>query len=304
MFVVLSCSVPLASIENTSASAIARMFSFMANPPETTAAPPSARKIRPPRLNDTPKSSWKPSGEIVMSTKPLPFAKPRNSTSPSIRSRKPGSTLDEPSVWTRPVVFSDSRPLTENFRPIAAPKSTPSESWTRATRPVAVDPEAAVDEVDAADRREVHRAVHDQLDAGVRARELDPEQDLRADVERVGDDQLAGHDEPEAADDFERLARDEEAAGGVVLEAVEDHAAGGERPLLDLERVDALHRGERVQLEQEDAVELDARDRAGVEREEDAPDDAGVRRVADEDGQVQRSRERPEERDLRARRRR
>ena len=55
-----------------------------------------------------------------------------------------------------------------------------------------------------------------------------PELHLGADAQRVGDDQLAGHQQLEAADDVERLARDDEVAGGVVLEAVEDHA-GRER---------------------------------------------------------------------------
>ena len=108
-----------------------------------------------------------------MSTKPLPFAKPRNETSPSMRSRKPGSTVDEPSVCTRPVVFSASSAADRELEADRRAEVRLDPDLDAGDEALAVDPEAAVDEVDAADRVEVHRAVDDQLDAGVRAGELD-----------------------------------------------------------------------------------------------------------------------------------
>ena len=166
-----------------------------------------------------------------------------------------------------------------------------------------VDPESAVDEVDAAERTQLHRAVDDELDAGVVARELEAEFDLGGDVHRVGDDDLAAKDEPEAAHHADLLRDDDEVARAVALEAVEELTAV-HHLLLELEGVDGalwcVGVGEGVDLEQEGPAEADSGHDVAGEREENTADDTGLAGGADEHVEVHRAGQRAEERHLRA----
>ena len=164
-----------------------------------------------------------------------------------------------------------------------------------------VDAEPAVDEVDVAERPQTQRAVHHELDAWIVPRHLEAEQDLDAGSHGVGDDDVAGEDDPEAAHHADLLGDDDEVAGAVALEAVERLSAV-DRPCPELEGLDgSLGRGgvgEGVDLEQEGAAKGDARNAVASEGEEDAADHAGL--AADEHVEVERAGQRAEERNLRA----
>ena len=71
-----------------------------------------------------------------ISTKPVPVTKVPIAMLPSMRTRKPGATVELPRVWFRPVVLSCSRVVT------LAPKPRPTDptsmpTLTRATSPLA-----------------------------------------------------------------------------------------------------------------------------------------------------------------------
>ena len=92
-----------------------------------------------------------------------------------MRSRKPGSTVDEPSVCARPVVFSASSALTRELEAdrraevrLERDLDAGDEALALIRKPLSTMSSAPIGS-------SVHRAVDDQLDAGVGAGELEAE---------------------------------------------------------------------------------------------------------------------------------
>ncbi len=222
--------------------------------------------------------------EIVMSRYPDAWTieKPVKATVPSIRKRKPGATVLDAERLRPAGRVQLQEPAALDGEADGAAEARGDVDLDPRDEALGVDPEAAVDEAERAERRERDRAVDDELDPRVGPGELEPEVDLAGDGERVPDHEVARHQQPEAADDADRLRGHDQAAGAVALEAVEDGAVRvRQRAGLRLERLHRLRGREGVELEQELAVQLDARE-AGrrAPREEDPADDArlGARR--------------------------
>ena len=153
------------------------------------------------------------------------------------------------------------------------------------------DAQAGVAKGDRPDPAELHRAVDEELQARVG----DLQFHLAVDHEGVEQPQVPAHQQPPPPGDPDLLRPDDQSAGGIPLEPVEQlHAAHGGG--VHCEGLDGLGLVEGVQLQQELAVEAHPRDGVGSDGELDPTDHTGPGGPG-AGGQVDHAGDRAQERD-------